>query len=170
MEERVIFMIIREKYLSKIRPFYDVDLIKVITGIRRCGKSVILTQIIDELKENKVKEKQIIYLNFELKEYSTIKNDDDLNAFVKEMMKDDIKYYLFFDEIQNISNWEKAINSFKSEYKENISIFITGSNSNLLSGELATHLAGRYVSFKIFPFTFKEVCKLKGIETKDKYS
>ena len=162
-------MIIREKYLSKIRPFYNVDLIKVITGIRRCGKSVILTQIIDELKETGIKENQIIYINFESKEYSNIKNDDDLYAYVKEMLKDDVKYYLFFDEIQNISNWEKAVNSFKSEYKEKISIFITGSNSDLLSGELATHLAGRYVSFKIFPFTFKEVCILKGNENKDKY-
>lgn len=162
-------MIIREKYLSKIRPFYNVDLIKVITGIRRCGKSVILTQIIDELKETGIKKNQIIYINLESKEYSNIKNDDDLYAYVKEKIKDDIKYYLLFDEIQNISSWEKAVNSFKSEYKENISIFITGSNSDLLSGELATHLAGRYVSFKIFPFTFKEICKLKGNENKDKY-
>lgn len=162
-------MIIREKYLSKIRPFYNVDLIKVITGIRRCGKSVILTQIIDELKESGVKEKQIIYINFESKEYSNIKNDDDLYTYVKEKIKDNIKHYLFFDEIQNIYRWEKTVNSFKSEYKENISIFITGSNSDLLSGELATHLAGRYVSFKIFPFTFKEVCQLKKNEDKDKY-
>ena len=162
-------MIIREKYLSKIRPFYNVDLIKVITGIRRCGKSVILTQIIDELKENRVKENQIIYMNLESKEYSNIKNDDDLYAYVKKKIKDDSKYYLFFDEIQNIYKWEKAVNSFKSEYKENVSIFITGSNSDLLSSELATHLAGRYVSFKIFPFTFREVCELKGIQNKDKY-
>ena len=162
-------MIIREKYLSKIRPFYNVDLIKVITGIRRCGKSVILTQIIDELKNTGVKENQIIYVNFELKEYSDIKNDDDLYDYVKKKIKNNIKYYLFFDEIQNIFGWEKAVNSFKSEYKENVSIFVTGSNSDLLSGEFATHLAGRYVSFKIFPFTFKEVCKLKGKENKDRY-
>lgn len=162
-------MIIREKYLSKIRPFYDVDLIKVITGIRRCGKSVILTQIIDELKEMKIKEKQFIYMNFELKEYSSIQNDDDLYDCVKKMIIDDVKYYLFFDEIQDVTGWEKAINSFKAEYKENVSIFITGSNSDLLSSELATHLAGRYVSFQVFPFTFREVCQLKGKENKDKY-
>lgn len=162
-------MIIREKYLSKIRPFYNVDLIKVITGIRRCGKSVILSQIIDEIKETGVKENQIIYMNFESKEYSNIKNDNDLYTYVKEKFKNNIKYYLFFDEIQNIFGWEKAVNSFKSEYKENVSIFITGSNSDLLSGELATHLAGRYVSFRIFPFTFSEVCKLKGKENKDRY-
>lgn len=162
-------MIIREKYLSKIRPFYNVDLIKVITGIRRCGKSVILNQIIDELKNNGVKEKQIIYINFESKEYSFIKNDDDLYIYVKRKIVTDDKYYLFFDEIQNVDKWEKTVNSFKADLKENVSIFITGSNSDLLSGELATHLAGRYVSFKIFPFTFKEVCELKKIEYKDKY-
>ena len=159
-------MIIREKYLSKIRPFYNVDLIKVITGIRRCGKSVILTQIMDELKATGIKEEQIIYINFELKKYSNIKNDDDLYLYIKEMLNKDIKYYLFFDEILNILYWEKTINSFKAEYKDKVSIFITGSNSDLLSGELATHLAGRYVSFRIFPFTFKEVCKLKGKEDK----
>ena len=84
-------------------------------------------------------------------------------------MIEDIKYYLFIDEIQNIENWEKTVNSFKAEYEDKISIFITGSNSDLLSGELATHLAGRYVSFKIFPFTFKEVCELKNIEEKNKF-
>ena len=162
-------MIIREKYLSKIRPFYNVDLIKVITGIRRCGKSVILTQIMDELKDNGIKEEQIIYINFELKNYSNIKNDDDLYVYIKEKINKDIKYYLFFDEIQNVLYWEKAINSFKAEYKDKVSIFITGSNSDLLSGELATHLAGRYVSFKVFPFTFKEVCELKGKKNNDIY-
>ena len=162
-------MIIREKYLSKIRPFYNQDLIKVITGIRRCGKSVILTQIIDELKKDGISDEQIIYINFESKEYSKIKNDDDLYSYIKEKMKNDTKYYLFFDEIQNIECWEKTVNSFKADLKENVSIFIAGSNSDLLSGELATHLAGRYVSFKVSPFTFKEVCELKGILDKDKY-
>ena len=162
-------MIIREKYLSKIRPFYNQDLIKVITGIRRCGKSVILTQIIDELKKDGISDEQIIYINFESKEYSKIKNDDDLYSYIKEKMKNDTKYYLFFDEIQNVDCWEKTVNSFKADLKENVSIFITGSNSDLLSGELATHLAGRYVSFKVSPFTFKEVCELKGILDKDKY-
>lgn len=162
-------MIIREKYLSKIRPFYDQDLIKVITGIRRCGKSVILNQIMDELLKNGIKKQQMIYINFESKEYSNIKNDDDLYFYVKEKMSGDFKYYLFFDEIQNIDKWEKTVNSFKADLKDNVSIFITGSNNDLLSGELATHLAGRYVSFEIFPFTFNEVCMLKGIENKDKY-
>lgn len=162
-------MITRDIYLSKIRPFYEVDLIKVITGIRRSGKSVILTQIIDEIKESGIDDKHIIYVNFESKEYSFIKNDDDLYKYVKEKIVDKKKYYLFFDEIQNVEKWELAVNSFKSDYKNNISIFITGSNSDLLSSEFATHIAGRYVSFKILPFSFKEVCILKGYENKNKY-
>ena len=159
-------MIIREKYLSKIRPFYEQDLIKVIMGVRRCGKSVILLQIIDELKEKGIPETQIIYINFEYEDYAFIKNDLDLHNYIKEKIKNEDKYYLFFDEIQNVEYWEKAINSFKAS--QNVSIFITGSNSDLLSGELATHIAGRYVSFKIYPFTFKEVCELKNIRDKSK--
>ena len=158
-------MIIREIYLSKIRPFYDQDLIKVIMGIRRCGKSVLLLQIIDELKEKGIEEKQIIYINFENEDYSFIKNDIDLHNYIKEKITNKEKYYLFFDEIQNVKDWEKAINSFKTS--KNVSIFITGSNSDLLSGELATHLAGRYVSFKIYPLTFSEVCELKNIKEKE---
>lgn len=161
-------MIIRERYLSKIRPFYDVDLIKVITGIRRCGKSVILTQIIDELKNIGIKEDHIIYMNLESMQYSFIINHLDLYQYVKEKIIDDEKYYIFFDEIQKIEKWELAINSFKSENGEKVSLFVTGSNSDLLSSELATHIAGRYVSFKIYPFTFKEVCELKNI-TDNKY-
>lgn len=162
-------MIIREKYLSKIRPFYDVDIIKVITGIRRCGKSIILMQIMDELKNKGIDEEQIIYFNFEFEDYYFIKNDLDLHNYIKDKIVNDKKYYLFFDEIQNVENWEKAVNSFKAKYRDNVSIFITGSNSDLLSGELATHLAGRYVSFKVYPFTFKEVCELKNINGKNKY-
>lgn len=162
-------MIIREKYLSKIRPFYEQDLIKVITGIRRSGKSVLLTQIIDELKNKGVKESQIIYINFEFEEYSFIKNNIDLNNYIKEKLVNSKKYYLFFDEIQNVDKWERVINSFKATLKDKVSIFITGSNSDLLSGELATHLAGRYVSFNIYPFSFKEMCEIKNIKDKNKY-
>ena len=151
-------MVKREKYLKEIRPFYEQDLIKVITGIRRCGKSVLLNQIIEEIKQNKVDNSHIIYINFELQDYDNIKNAHDLNQYIKEKIKDEKKYYLFFDEIQNVTEWEKVINSFKASL--NSSIFITGSNSNLLSGELATHLAGRYVAFRMQPFSFKEICSL----------
>ena len=157
-------MIIREKYLSQIRPFYDQDLIKVITGIRRCGKSVILSQIIEEIKQNGVNNDHIVYINFELKTFSFIKSDDDLYDYIKEKIIDNKKYYLFIDEIQIIGKWELAINSLKAEYNNNISIFVTGSNSDLLSSEFATHIAGRYVSFNVFPFTFDEICLLKNID------
>ena len=148
-------MIKREKYLLKIREFYDVDLIKIITGIRRCGKSVLLKQIIEEIKEKGILDKQIIYINFEDIEYDFIKDYMDLHKYVKSKIINSEKYYLFFDEIQLVNNWEKAINSFKATL--NVSIFITGSNSKLLSSELATLLSGRYVSFNLMPFSFEEV-------------
>lgn len=158
-------MIKREEHLNKIRGFYNQDIIKVITGIRRSGKSTLLRQIMDELKEMGIPEEQIIYINFEDIEMSFIKTDMDLNNYIKEKLKTDEKYYLFFDEIQNVKSWERAVNSFKAT--KNVSIFITGSNSNLLSGELATLLAGRYVSFKMHPFSFKEVCELKNLKDRD---
>lgn len=154
-------MIIREKYLSKIREFYDSNLIKIITGIRRCGKSVLLRQIIDELVNNGIDEKHIIYINFEDIEYSCIDNYLELNKYVKSKIIDSEKYYLFFDEIQMVEKWEKTINSFKATL--NVSVFVTGSNSKLLSSELATLLSGRYVSFRIQPFAFSEVIKLKKL-------
>ena len=162
-------MIKREKYLKIIRPFYEQDLIKVITGIRRSGKSVILTQIMEELKESGIKEEQIIYINFEFADYIDITDAKKLNDFIEQKLINKAKYYVFFDEIQNVDKWEKVVNSLKSKYNENISIFITGSNSDLLSGELATHIAGRYVSFKVYPFTFAEACELKDIKDNDKY-
>ncbi len=157
-------MIKREKYLKEIRPFYDEDLIKVITGIRRCGKSTLLGQIVDELK-TKVDNSHIIYINFEDVTYSDINDFKDLNNYIINIINDEKKYYLLFDEIQNIDKWEKTVNSLKAT--KNVSIFITGSNSDLLSGDLATLLSGRYVSFKMQPFTFEEVCELKGYENKD---
>ena len=160
-------MIKREKYLEIIRPFYDKDLIKVITGIRRSGKSILLSQIINELKENGVTEEQIIYINFEFSDYINLTDAMTFNKFIEDKIVTDKKYYMFFDEIQNVDKWEKVINSLKAKYGEKVSIFITGSNSDLLSGELATHLAGRYVSFKVFPFTFKEVCLLRNKENED---
>ena len=153
-------MLKREKYLSKIREFYDSDLIKILVGIRRCGKSVILNQIIDELKERKIDEEHIIYVNFEFIEFEDLIDYKKLNSYVKERIKDGKIYYLFFDEIQNVDNFEKVINSLRAS--KNVSIFITGSNSRLLSDELSTVLSGRYVSFKINPLSYKEVLDLLG--------
>lgn len=154
-------MVIRERYLKQIRPFYDQDLIKVLIGIRRSGKSVILNQIIDELREKGIDDKHIIYINFEDFDYDEYTDPKKLNDYVKVKIIDSKKYYLFFDEIQNVDKWEKVINSFRAT--QNTSIFITGSNSDLLSSDLATHIAGRYVSFRITPFTFKEACELLNI-------
>ena len=154
-------MVIRERYLKLIRPFYEQELIKVLVGIRRSGKSVILRQIMDELKENNIDDNHIIYINFEDYDYEEYTDPKKLNKYVKEKIIDNKKYYIFFDEIQNVLEWEKVVNSLRAT--KNTSIFITGSNSDLLSSDLATHIAGRYVSFKITPFTFDEVCYLLNI-------
>ena len=159
-------MVIRERYLKLIRPFYKQDLIKVLIGIRRSGKSVILKQIMDELRNNGIDDKHIIYINFEDYDYEEYTNPKKLNDYVKEKILDNKIYYIFFDEVQNVNDWEKLVNSLRTT--KNTSIFITGSNSDLLSSDLANHIAGRYVSFKITPFTFSEVCELLGItDSKD---
>lgn len=155
-------MISREIYLRKIRPFYQSELIKVITGIRRSGKSVIMKQIIEEIKKDSNGTENIIYINFEDFDYEDIKTAKDLHSYVKEKVKDGQKSYLFFDEIQNVENFERAINSFRSTM--NVSIFITGSNARMLSGELSTLLSGRYVSFRIYPFCFREYCLVRDLQ------
>lgn len=155
-------MLKRELYLSRIRDFYDSDLIKILVGIRRCGKSVILQQIIEELRSRGIDEKHIIYINFEFIEYEELTDYRKLNEYIKDKIKDDLIYYLFFDEIQNVDNFEKVINSLRASQK--VSIFITGSNSRLLSEELSTVLSGRYVSFKINPLSYKEVLELLGMK------
>lgn len=158
-------LIKREMYLSRMRNYYDSDLIKIITGIRRSGKSIILKQIIDELRGTGVDEDHIIYLNFEDFDFEYINTASQLNEYVKLKITDGKKYYLFFDEIQHVSSFEKAIASFKAT--KNCSIFVTGSNSQLLSGEMATLLVGRTIEFKVFPFTFQEMCDyLKAIGKK----
>ena len=157
-------MIIRERYLREIRPFYKQELIKVLIGIRRSGKSVILTQIMNELQADGIDEKHIIYINFEDFDFDEYTDPKKLHTYVKNKIIDKKKYYIFFDEIQNVNTWEKVVNSLRAT--KNTSIFITGSNSDLLSSDLATHIAGRYVSFKITPFTFKEVCELLNIVDK----
>ena len=155
-------MLKRELYLKRIRDFYDSDLIKILVGIRRCGKSVILEQIIEELKNKGINEDHIIYVNFEFIEFEELTDYKKLNNYIKEKIKDSSMYYLFFDEIQNVENFEKVVNSLRASQK--VSIFITGSNSRLLSEELSTILSGRYVSFRINPLSYKEVLQLKCLE------
>lgn len=159
-------MLIRENYLSKIRDFYnETSLIKIIYGLRRSGKSVILTQIMDEIKEKGISEEHIIYINFESLEYSDIKNAKDLNDYVKKLAKDKEIYYVFLDEVQKVEEFEKGINSLR--IANQFSIFITGSNSKMTFLELSTDLSGRYVSFRVHPLTFKEIVELKDIKKED---
>lgn len=157
----VIKMIIREHYIEKIREFYDSDLIKIITGIRRCGKSVILEEIRDEIAK---KSDNIIYLNFEDEILSSsICNCDGLLKYVDEHKKSG-KAYLFFDEIQEIDNWQKACKTLRLH---NNSVFISGSNSKILSREFTREFSGRYVSFRVRPFVYKEILEYSkelGIE------
>ncbi|MCM1267283.1 MAG: ATP-binding protein [Bacteroidales bacterium] len=147
-------MIKRERCLQQIRPFYDSEMIKVITGIRRCGKSTLMQQIMEEIGQQNVAADHIIYINFEDYQYKKISTPDTLYEYVEAKITDGRKYYLFIDEIQNVPDFELVVNSFRATH--NISIFMTGSNSKLLSGELATHLSGRTLSFRIMPFCFQE--------------
>ncbi|WP_409199292.1 ATP-binding protein [Methanobrevibacter sp. DSM 116169] len=148
-------MIKRELYLNKINPYINKDIIKVITGIRRCGKSTILKQLSAEFIDNGVNKENIILINFELKEYFNIENIDQLDNLVNKLIKNKKdKIYLLFDEIQEVNGWEKLINSYLAEGR--FDIYITGSNAKLLSRELASYLTGRYVEIKVYPFSYQE--------------
>lgn len=152
-------MIKRELYMSRIRPFIGTDLIKVMTGIRRCGKSVMLKLIQQELIESGISPTQFISINFEDMNYSHLQTAKALHNEISARASEiEGKVYLFFDEIQEVKDWEKCINSLRVSL--DCDIYITGSNANLLSGELATYLGGRYVEFVIYPFSFNEFTEL----------
>lgn len=146
-------MIIRDTYLKRMIDAKDTEFIKVITGVRRSGKSTLLLMFKDYLINNNISSENIIYINFESAMYDDIKNYKDLYKFVASKIKKD-KMYLLLDEVQNVTAWEKAINSFKVDF--DIDIYITGSNAYLLSSELSTLLSGRYIEIKIYPLSFKE--------------
>lgn len=150
-------MILREHYLKKIRPFYDSDLIKVITGIRRCGKSVILSQIHDELEQMS---KKTVYLDFDVitvrRKYPDALS---LTTYIESLVPEQDMLYVFLDEIQNVADWNQAVRTLRLEH---CSVFISGSNSRLLSGEFTKELSGRYVSFRIRPFVYKEAQEYMG--------
>lgn len=156
----------REKYLEKIRGFYhECEIIKVISGVRRCGKSSIMNLIIKELLEQGISEDNILYFHLDKKPYSTVKTRKQLEDLIDEYGKARGTKYLFIDEIQNVADFEESINALREE--GDFSIFITGSNSYLLSGELATKLTGRYIEFNIFPLSFDEYIELKKFFSKE---
>jgi len=156
-------VILRQEYLNKIKVFINGPMIKVISGIRRSGKSYFLKQIITELKARGVEDTQICFINKESLDFDHIKNYQDLNDYVIDYFKERklcAKKYLFIDEVQDIEEWEKALRSIFAE--ENFDIYITGSNANLLASELATYLSGRYIEFSLYPLSFKEFLDFRG--------
>lgn len=155
----------REKYLKKIRPFYDQeDLIKVITGVRRCGKSSLMQTICEELKSTGIKDEQIIYIDLDSRKNRNINKANDLDNLIETLSTVDNHKYLFIDEIQNVDNFEEVVNGYRTD--GGYSIFITGSNSYLLSGELATKLTGRYVEFELYTLSFDEYEDIKRFYNK----
>lgn len=150
---------VREYFLNKIRGFYKSDIIKVITGIRRCGKSCFMLSVMSDLKIQGINEKDIIYLNLDEYGWTNIKTPDALDEIIKSKITDNDFKYIFIDEIQNVKGFETVVNSYHEN--GNFSIFITGSNSYLLSGELITKLTGRYIEVEMFPLNFKEFLEMK---------
>lgn len=161
-------MLKRDEYIKKIVPFIDKDVIKVLTGIRRSGKSVMLKLLMEELKNRGINENQFIYINFENLKYRKLKNYKRLYDFILNKVDDKYKsYYIFLDEIQEVEEWEKCVNSLRVDEDFNFDIYITGSNAKLLSGELSTYLAGRYIEFVVYPFSFKEFFEIMKEKNKE---
>lgn len=156
-------MIKRDLYLTQLCQFIDKPLIKVITGIRRCGKSAILILLREELLDRGVDAKHIIHINFESMEYSEVDKAEVLYKFVIGKVQDKKRYYLLLDEIQEVDAWEKAVNSFFADL--NADIYITGSNSRMLSSDLATYLAGRYVEVNLYTLSFREYLLFRQVRT-----
>lgn len=153
-------MVIREEYLARIRPFYDQGLVKVIVGVRRAGKSVLLEQICDDLRAQGIGDEDILLVNFELFANRGLRDADALHAFIVERMGDRDRFFVLLDEVQLVDGFEDVVNSLQAEGRA--SVFITGSNSRLLAGEMATLLSGRYVSFQVMPFCFREYEQYMG--------
>lgn len=159
-------LINREYYLDKLMSYTDKNLIKVITGVRRCGKSFLLQLYRNALLGRGIPEDHIIYLNFEDLEFQAIQDANDLNSYLTQRIVDKRSYYILLDEVQFIKNWERSINSFR--LKDKIDLTLTGSNASLLSSELATLLAGRYVQIEMFPLSFVEYLEFSDQRGSDK--
>lgn len=156
-------MVLRELYLKRIRPFYHSEFVKILTGVRRCGKSTLLRQISEELIASGISSDKIIDINFENYAYNSLRNPDAFYRHVEDRIEDATgKTYLLFDEVQFVDGFERVVNSFRATH--DVSMFLTGSNSKLLSGDLASELGGRTLSFRIMPFTFGEFCDFRGVQ------
>jgi len=156
-------MILRPNYVEKVMAYVDTPFIKVLTGVRRCGKSTIMRMVMDCLRERGVPEDRIILYSFESMEFEDIKTAKRLYDEVKARIPKNSKTYLFFDEVQEVKNWEKAINSFMVDF--DVDIYVTGSNSRMMSSEISTYLTGRYVSFRVFPLSFAEYLSFRKTYT-----
>ena len=147
-------MIYRPIYVDKIMTYVNAPFIKILTGIRRCGKSTILKMLIDEMKKKGIRENQILHYSFDSLEYEDIKTAKALFSHLKQHLSSEGKTYLFLDEIQEVKSWEKVVNSLMTDY--DVDIYVTGSNSRMMSSEISTYLTGRYIAFRIFPLSFSE--------------
>ena len=153
-------MIIREEYLNKLKALKDKNIIKIVTGIRRCGKSTLLLQFQDWLLEQGIDQSQIIFINFEDLEYEDLNDYRSLHQYIKENLKKNRKTYIFLDEIQNVDQFPKVLDSL--QLNPDIDLYVTGSNAYMLSSEIATLISGRYIQIEMLPLSFKEYCLAKG--------
>ncbi|WP_418666217.1 ATP-binding protein [Allofournierella sp.] len=147
-------MIKRPVYVDKIMAYADTPFVKILTGIRRCGKSTILKMLIAEMKKRGIRDDQVLHYSFDSLEYEEIKTAKTLFAYLKQHLFSEGKTYLFLDEIQEVKSWEKVVNSLMTDY--DVDIYVTGSNSRMMSSEISTHLTGRYISFRVYPLSFSE--------------
>ncbi|MCL2034541.1 MAG: ATP-binding protein [Oscillospiraceae bacterium] len=152
-------MIIRPTYIEKIMPYVDTPFVKILTGVRRSGKSTILKMIIEELKSRGISDASILTYNFDSMQHEDIKTAKLLYEEVKGRLSPNGKTYLFLDEIQEVKSWEKAVNSFMTDF--DVDIFVTGSNSRMLSSEISTYLTGRYIAFRVYPLSFAEYMEFR---------
>ena len=157
-------LISRELYMRQLRAFRDTDMIKVLTGIRRCGKSSLMRLMAQWLRENGIEDKQVIEINFESMRFSEM-TVEEFYSYITERVVPEKRMYLFFDEVQRIAGWEKAVNSFRVDF--DCDIYITGSNAYLLSSELSTYLSGRYVEIKVLPLSFREFLDFHGYRVEE---
>lgn len=146
-------------YMNRLKSFVNTPFVKILTGVRRCGKSTILLMLIEELKKQGVPENQIIHFNFDSMKYDNIKDRKLLYKVISEKIKPDVKNYIFLDEVQEIEDWERTVNSIMTDFDADI--YVTGSNSKMLSSEISTYLTGRYVSINVYPLSFSEYLDFK---------